>query len=408
MRTRVLSLDDLTSLDHAAWQRLADRAVSPNAYLDPRFLAGVRHGFSESAPLRLIVAEHAGSWQGVLAVTTTPVHPRLPWRATTTGGDFMTSHADRHHPLLDRDHPTLAARALLDGMREAGLPRLVQLQHLPSTGPVADAIGAATSAARMPLVDRRRSWAPVALRHTVLSHSAPLGDEPLPLLLGHLTRDDARNTRRHLRGIARELGAPAQVDPVRDDPALEDEFIALQHAGWKGRTETGGASLRQHPNREHWFRQTVAAFRARGDLIGLRLAAGDHTLWIGYLLRSGDTWFKFLDAYAEQFRPFSPGTLGRLAAITHVFTQTDAPLFDPGFDARYTVGARLFPDRREQVDVVVATGGVWPSAVVRTWPWVRRARTGATSGRAQTQELAAAAGRGAQFAARRPTTTRAL
>nr|WP_247602081.1 GNAT family N-acetyltransferase [Cellulomonas denverensis] len=313
----------------------------------------------------------------------------------------MTTHADRHHPLLDPDRPASALHALLGGLRAGGLPGLVQLQHLPTTGPVADALTATCTRTRIARTERRRDLAPIARRHTVLAAS-PDGPEPgpLPLLLGHLTPDDAKNARRRLRGIARDLGAPATVQVVCDDPALDDEFIAFQHAGWKGQT-AAGASLRQHPARERWFRDVTGDFRKDGDLLGFRLSAGDRTLWIGYLLRSGDSYFGFLDAFAEEHGRFSPGALGRLAALTHVFTRTDAPLFDPGFDARYAVGARLFPDRREQVDVLVATGGALPRLVVAGWPWAVRA--GAIAGRTR-DEGRAAVGRvrsgGAAVAAR--------
>ncbi|WP_169165198.1 GNAT family N-acetyltransferase [Cellulomonas taurus] len=371
----MIDLADLTADDLAAWQRLAARAVSPNAFLDPRFLHTVRSGFPESRDLRLVVADQGTEWQGVLAVTTKSMPHRLPGRTTTTGGDFMTSHADRHHPLLDRDRPAAALRALLTGLRSGGLPGLIQLQHLPEDGPVADAVAAVCAGARFGTVERRRAQAPIALRHTVLSRSPAVEPGPLPLLLGHLVPDDAKNVRRRLRGLVREVGAAPVVDLLSDDPALDDEFVALQQAGWKGQAADGGAALHLHPRRERWFREVVAAFRADGDLVGLRLRAGEHTLWIGYLLRSGDSYFGFLDAYAERFHRFSPGVLGRLAALTHVFTATDAPLFDPGFDERYTVGARLFPDRRPQVDLVVATGGLLPRAIVAGWPLGARVGT---------------------------------
>lgn len=387
MRTRILDLDQLTPADLSAWQHLADRAADPNAYLDPRFLGTARRAFPETADLRLVIAQDDDRWHGVLAVTTKPVHPRLPWRTTTTGGAFMTTHADRHHPLLDPDRPAPALHALLGGLRATGLPGLIQLQHLPTTGPVADALATTCARSRVTRTERRRDLAPIARRDTVLAAS-PDGPEPgpLPLLLGHLAPDDAKNVRRRLRGIARDFGAPATVQVVCNGPGLDDEFIAFQHAGWKGQT-AAGASLQQHPARARWFRDVTGAFRAGGDLLGFRLTAGDRTLWIGYLLRSGDSYFGFLDAFDEDARRFSPGALGRLAALTHVFTHTDAPLFDPGFDARYTVGARLFPDRREQVDVLVATGGALPRLVVAGWPWAVRA--GAVAGRARDEGRAA-------------------
>ena len=103
-----------------------------------------------------------------------------------------------------------------------------------------------------------------------------------------------------------------------------------------------------------------------------RLIPLSQTLWIGYALRSGSGYFGFLDAYAQAHARYSPGSIGRVATMTYVFGATDAASFDPAFDPRYTVGARLFPSTRERVDLLVSTGGAVARAVLRAAPHAHR------------------------------------
>lgn len=221
MRTRLLALADVTEAEEEAWHRLADRAAEPNVYLDPRFLLPARDRGRAAADLRLLVAEDAAGWLAALAVTTKPFAPRLPLRAATTGGPFMTGHADRHHPLL-RDGPEVEAlRALLRGARSAGLPGLLQLQHLPVGGPVERALAEVAAADGTAVLERRRQVAAFAPRAAVAVPEVPEGPGPVvdpPLAWDHMATDERRNMRRGVRGLAREAGGPLELHDVTDDP----------------------------------------------------------------------------------------------------------------------------------------------------------------------------------------------
>jgi hypothetical protein len=58
--------------------------------------------------------------------------------------------------------------------------------------------------------------------------------------------------------------------------------------------------------------------------------------------------------------------------MTYLLATTDAPFFDPAFDARYATGARIFPSSRTHIDLLVATGGPVAGAVLRAVPAARR------------------------------------
>lgn len=373
---RLISLTAVTDADVRAWQRLADAAVEPNAFLDPRFLVPARHRVTEVADLRLLVVQDAGEWIAALAVTTRAVAPGVPLRAATTGGRFMTTHSERHHPLVRRGREVHALEALLRGIHAAGLPGLVQLQHFPADGPLADALEEVVGRTSTLMHVRRRAVSAFASRPSVpavpTGHVAqtPLLDPPLAC--DHMGSGRRKDFRRRVRRLEREVGGPLELHDISADPGADDEFVALQSAGWKGDTDRGGAALGLDPAARRWFGRVMAGFRADGDALVLRLAAGGQTLWMGCSLRSGGTYFGFVDAYAERFRQHSPGAIGRLVELGYVFAATDAPHLDPAFDARYATGARLYPDQRTHVDLLLSTRGLVAHAAVRAAPVARR------------------------------------
>lgn len=376
MHIRTIPLAAVTDADAQAWQRLADAAVAPNMYLDPRYLVPARHRGEEAADVQVVVVQEGGEWLAALAVTTKPVAPHVPLRAVTTGGAFATVHSDRHHPLVRAGREVESLAALLRGMRRVGLPGLVLLRRFPGDGPLADALAEVGRTTSVRVWERRRDVGPFAPREALtLPAVAPLVDGVLvdpPLADDHLASDERRNLRRGVRGLVRAAGGPLELHDISADPTAEDQFVELQAAGWKGDAGRGGSALRLEPVAERWFRQVVAGFRRDGDLAVVRVAAAGQTLWIGYGLRSGGAYFGFLDAYAEEHRRFSPGSVGRLMNLTYLLGSTDAPFFDPGFDSRYQVGARLFPASRPVVDLLVSVGGVTARSAVRTAPVARR------------------------------------
>jgi CelD/BcsL family acetyltransferase involved in cellulose biosynthesis len=373
---RRIPLGEVTDADAQAWKRLADHATAPNMYLDPRYLVPARHRGEEAADIQVVVVQEGAEWLAALAVTTKPVAPRVPVLAATTGGAFATVHSDRHHPLVRTGREVEALTALLRGVPRAGLPGLVLLRRFPGDGPLAAALAEVQRTTPVRVWERRRDIGPFAPREAMtLPAVAPLVDGVLvdpPLAVDHLPRDERSNLRRRARGLAREAGGPLELHDISADPTAEDQFVELQAAGWKGDAGRGGSALRIEPVAERWFRQVTAGFRRDGDLAVVRLAAGGQTQWIGYGVRSGGAYFGFLDAYAEQHRRYSPGSVGRVAIMTYLLGTTDAPFFDPGFDSRYAVGARLFPTSRPVVDLLVSARGVTARSVVRAAPVARR------------------------------------
>lgn len=377
MRTRLIPLSAVTDADVRAWQRLADGAAEPNLYLDPRFLVPARHRGDDADEIRLLVVEDAGEWLAVLAVSTRRIGHRVPLRAATTAGEFMAVHADRHQPLVHTHRTAEALEALLRGGAHVGLPGLVQLRRFPADGPLADALAQVTARTPVRVHEYRREPAAFAYRDAAPTPApsttpADVPETGPPLATAHMTARGRKDVRRRTRGLARDAGGPLELHDVSTDPSVDDEFVAIQAAGWKGDAGLGGDALALDPAAERWFRSVVTTFRADGDALVLRLRAGGSTQFLCYTLRSGGAYFGFLDTYAEQHRKFSPGSIGRLAETAHVLGSTSAPFFDPAFGARYTESALLYPHRREYVDLLVAAHGPVARAVLRGAPLAAR------------------------------------
>lgn len=380
MHARLVPLPRVTAADARAWRRLADSAVEPNVYLDPRFLVPARHRGRDVEDVLLLVVEEGHEWLALLALTTTTVAPGVPLRAVTTGGTFMTTHSDRHHPLVRAGREVEALGALLGGLRGVGLPGLVQLQHFPLDGPLADALRQVAARDGMLVHERRRTESAYARRSAVPGRVPCAAHEPLvdpPLAADYMGAGRRKDLRRRVRGLARDAGGPLELHDVSDDPAVDAEFAAFQAEGWKGDAARGGAALGLDPVAYRWFRDVVAGFRRDGDVTVLRLTAGGETVYLSYALRSGGTFFGFLDAYAERFAKFSPGALGRLAELTYVLGSTDALAFDPAFDPRYVAGTQLYPERRGQADLLVSTRGLVSRTAVLAAPVAARFGIGA-------------------------------
>jgi CelD/BcsL family acetyltransferase involved in cellulose biosynthesis len=342
--TRLVPLSDVGEADALQWRALADQAIEPNVYLDPRFLipAGRR---ADAKDVRLAFVERAGQLRAVHQFTVGRFEDRWPARVVTTGGAFMSIHADRHHPLVHPDEPSETVAALLRGLRAAKLPGLVLIRYLPADGPLADAFAALAENGHLSEERARRSSAYAYRRG---NRSAE------PFDTTHLTSSRAKQIRRRARNIETEAGGPLSVFNRGADPAIIEEFLDFQAAGWKGDVSKGGGAFRLDAVHERWYRDVMAGFAADDDVIAPVLAAGDETVFMAIDLVSGGAAFGFIDAYAERFARSAPGALGRLAEWRCVLDSAAIPFFDPAFDPYYAESTKMYPHRRDHIDLLIA------------------------------------------------------
>jgi hypothetical protein len=362
-----VALADVSSHDVERWKALADRSVEPNVYLDPRFLVPARDR-PDAAGIRIMFIERDDELRGVFQFSTGRLEDRWPIAIATTGGPFMSIHSDRHHPLIAREDVDRTVLELVRGLGSPGLPGLTLLRYLPTDGPLADAFASAFDALGYRRLERSsRSSAYVGQGYE--------SSDPHSLFdFSHVSSSRAKAYRRRARGIERDAGdAPLALVDRRDDPAVVEDFLDFQAAGWKGDPSKGGGAFRLDPVHESWYRQVVAGFARDGDLLAPVLVAGDEVVFMALDFRSGGAAFGFIDAYNERFASQGAGTLGRLAELQYIATKTDATHFDPAFDPRYSDSTKLYPDRRGYVDVLVGRS-LRARAVLTLLPLAKRIR----------------------------------
>lgn len=366
-RSRILPLSRVSEADVARWKALADRAIEPNVYLDPRFLApaGVR---PDAQDINLVFVEDGDELRGVFQYTVGRLEDRWPVRIATTGGAFMSVHADRHHPLIAPEAPADTVLHLLRALRGPGVPRLLLLRYLPAAGPLAEAFAGAF--AELGFAQNERS-------RRVSAYARGGQDDPDPTSLfdfSHLSSSRAKAYRRRVRGIERDAGdSSLALEDRKADPAVLEDFLRFQAAGWKGDPAKGGGAFVLDPVHERWYREVVRLFTADDDLLAPTLTAGENVVFMGLDFFSGGAAFGFIDAYNEEFASHGPGTLGRIAELKYITTSTRATDFDPAFDPRYSESTKLYPDRRDHVDLLVGSG-LASRAALAALPLARRVR----------------------------------
>lgn len=362
---RVVDLSAVSDTDARRWREIAQCAIEPNMYLDPRFLLPAAER-PDAAGVRVVFVEKGERLCGVFQFSTARLEDRWPVRIATTGGAFMSVHADRHHPLIGPEAPAETVRQLLLGLRGPGIPSLLLLRHLPADGPLADLFARALRSLRFAQTERSRRVGAYARGGRQLDGGG-LWD------LSHLSAARAKACRRRARGIERDAGGALALVDRRRDSELVESFLAFQAAGWKGDPARGGGAFALDPVHERWYREVMRRFGDDGDLIAPTLVAGEDVVFMSIDFFSGGAAFGFIDAYDERYAGHGPGTLGRLAESTYVTSQTAATAFDPAFDPRYSESTKLYPDRREYVDLLVGRGPV-AAAVIRALPIARRLR----------------------------------
>jgi len=353
-------------VDEAAWRRLADRAIEPNPYLDPRFVVPFQKWNKVAEQMYVALVEDEDELAALLLVDARPrrMSRSFPAAVISTAGPAWVHHLDRLYPLVYPERPAEAIAALILGLREHFAGALLELTTFPGDAALADAFTLATARLGLRTIETDRSAVPFSRRppeRHAAENSDPIAGQ---FALGHLSGDRRGKLLRPVRAYGRQTGSVLKVVDRSADPTLADRFVRLQASGWKGDVNRGGAAVSVNPDHEAWFRTVTAAFQRDGDLWAVALQLDEEIVAINLVLASGSGAIGLLDTYDERFAKLSLGTLGRLAVIRRVFERPDLLQFDPGFGGHYGQSARDFPDRREFVTLVLPVGDMRSRLIV--------------------------------------------
>ena len=292
-----------------AWRALSRAALVDNLFYEPDFVFAAAGAFGDGVHLLTVfdrVPEESGA--RLLALWPCRVRRRRVLGAPVLAG-WSHGFGIFGAPLIAAGEPERALRALLDAPRCLGLPPRLMLPYLPLDGPFADALERIRAERGLRRIDL---W-----RHArgFLDLTGRIG----PARAGYLADALSPSKSRQLARLLRRLGAgePVRHETVREPaelaPALDD-YIALEAAGWKGRS---GTAIAHHPKEMAFLHAVASAYGARGEFRIDHLRRGDKSLAASIALRTGASFWYLKISHDETEARNSPG-----AQLVHHVTRT--------------------------------------------------------------------------------------
>lgn len=364
MNGRVVPIGQLSDRDVRAWRDLAKHAIEPNPVFEADCIIPAARYLPNGAEMSLVIAEDEGRFFGCFPVirVAADVAPSATWPGI--GRPAFTTQVRRMRwdltPLMSEERGIEAATALLSALTHRGGAKgagILVLEALDADGPVSSYIACAARKLRLP-VQTYRTWErPVVRRRDELTYRSIHGAKSL------------RKIARSRRLLGEKLDGEVQLVDRSADALAVDALIAIEAAGYKGKTTgrrqgllraapgaTGGA-LMSHPGEPEWFREMCDGFRSAGRLLLYSLQVGDSVVAMQLMLRGGEGLFGLMMVFQEDYAHWSPGVHLALDSIDRFHEATDAQWSDTcTYEGNETL-LRLYPDRRKVSTVLVAVGG---------------------------------------------------
>jgi len=324
------------------WETLAEAAIEPNAFLHPAFaLSAAEHFTGRDRPRFLFVGPQQDDTplSGVFALA--PPRPGAGMIARMWLSRQMAMGA----PLIDPAAVPETLDAVHDWLARA-FPRARGLlfPRIERGGALHEQIHAHARARDLAVLE----YEPGA---SATIDVGPDAATRIEAFMGGKRRKELRRLRRKLA----ETGAlEHRVHAGASAPAAFERFLTLEASGWKGRD---GAALVRQPALADFARAMVQRFASTSAVAIHALERHGEPLAMGVVFTGAHSAWYWKTAYDETCAAFSPGAL---------LTQDIASclLQEPGLKRIYSCAApdhpmidRLWPDRVELVDVLVARRG---------------------------------------------------
>jgi CelD/BcsL family acetyltransferase involved in cellulose biosynthesis len=340
MRTRTISIRDLSSSDEEAWRDLAARSVEPNPFYEVDFLVPACRYLRSGKRVVLLVAEDEGRFHACL-----PVHPVILPRGLSP--PVITSWRHLYGflgtPLVAPERSVEALSSLLTELRGTGAwPRILVLELFGDDGPIASYLQCAADEMGV-TVHTHASGERAALRYH---------DDDADVWPASVKRE-RRTKARQWRRLCSDLGDPAVVDRGGNSDSSAN-FLAIEASGWKGKA---GTALASRAADAEFYCEVTARFKASGRVRLYSLEVGGETLAMQTDLRANGGLFGWKAAYDERFARYSPGAQLQLRVLDLASREVDLHWVDSCADVGNDHELRLSPHRRRIVTLVIGGGG---------------------------------------------------
>lgn len=322
---------------------LSARAVEPNVFFNPRFLAPAMPRL-EDREVRLAVIRDGDEYRSRLRLLV-PFSVERP--AMPLGVPVMRTWSSPFGPvgtpLVDRDDPVGVIEDFFGMLARPHLrlPKVFVLPDMRLDGPMASLLETVAETRGLPLVTTDRVERPIL--RSALEADAYLKDSLRP----HHYREFRRLKRRLADSGVLEHHVARGPDDIRS--AIE-AFLTLEASGWKGRERTAMAIDRY---RAAFAREAVHRL-AEQDMCRIHALTLDGKLIASLIVfvESGCA-YTWKTAYDETFAAFSPGTLLMIEVTGRHLDDPNIDMTDSCAVPDHPVMSRLWSERRPMGTVVV-------------------------------------------------------
>jgi len=337
--TRVLKTSEIDTGLISAWEELEARAIVPNAFMSPHFvLPALRHLPYSDNVFGVFVEKTSAGLSELIGVALFEICG--PTRRFPLGhlSAFETMHSYLTDFLLDREHASGALREIFRYLRaQRHRWHGVRLNNLSGEYLLAEDAQAVASefGVRWNLFEQ---WSRAVL------HARDFGDAAM----AQLTK---RRTKQHQKNLARleELGKiewcfTRQTDSLQ---TLAEEFVRLEHSGWKG---TEGTSLYSNSNQLRFFFEMIAGFNQTGRAFFTELRLNGKSIASTANFTSGNIGFAFKVGWDVEYARFGLGITNEIELLKHAGEFLPELEYIDGSSAPDSYINELWPSRRTICD----------------------------------------------------------
>ena len=331
-----------TPAEIARWDALAQWAAEPNPFHESWYLLSALRAFDPRGEVQLLCLEAGGQLAGVLPVRRAARYYGHPVPHLT---NWLHGNAFVGAPLVAQGFERAFWRELLAWCdSRPGGALFLHLSQFPTQGPLHDAL-------TQVLAEQDRRGATVKREERAM-----LGSGLAPE--AYLEESLSGKKRKELRRQHRRLAEEGELAVERSEgscglAAWTEEFLALEHAGWKGEQ---GSALACEAATATLFREALKGAAARGRLerLAIRLDGRPLAMLATFLCPPGA--FSFKTAFDESFARFSPGVLLQRENL-ELLTRTDIEWTDSCAAMDHPMIDHFWRERRVVARHNIAIGG---------------------------------------------------
>ena len=325
-----------------AWNALAACAAEPNPFNESWYLLAALRALDPAGTVKLLRFEAGGQLAGILPLRTERRYYGWPIPHLAA---WVHSNCFQGAPLvalgLEREfwRTTLAWADA-----NAGAALFLHLAQMPLGGPLYTALLAVLAEqARPAAVVRREQRAMLRSEQT-----------PQAYLEQSLSGKKRKELRRQLARLS-ELGDVSFTRQTGDSEltAWIEDFLALEHSGWKG---TNGSALASHQSTLNLFREALIGAAAQGRLERLTLLLGDQPIAMLANFITAPGAYSYKTAFDERYARYSPGVLIQQENLA-LLDRADIAWCDSCAAADHPMIDHIWRERRSIGRVSIAIGG---------------------------------------------------